>query len=180
MVWSVLGSFALYLATALAVSRITDQAGWMMAILHPDAFYPPWSRPIVLLFGLSGVAIALIVPAMPWAALLARGRLRPASLFHRSFALNLIQATAFVSLWKASAGHVPPGSVFIAWQMLVAALGLVVLSRGPGKHRAVKILDDSRFLRAGVFAILIVLPTLLWGKTFIENRSGDGTESWVF
>jgi hypothetical protein len=28
--------------------------------------------------------------------------------------------------------------------------------------------------------ILIVLPTLLWGKTFVENRSGDGTESFEF
>lgn len=120
ILWWVVGICSLYLATAPMVADITGQAASVAPIWAAQAVYPNWSLPVLLLFGLSGVAIALFVPAAAWAVVLAGGRLRAASLFRRAFALNLFQATAFLTVWKAFAGVVPSRPVFIAgrpsWQ----------------------------------------------------------------
>ena len=179
ILWWVVGIFVLYLATAPVVADLAGQAASVAPIWTPQVVYPIWSRPVLLLFGLSGVAIALFVPAAAWAAALAGRRLRAASLFHRAFVLNLIQATAFVSVWKAFADVVPSRPVFIAWQALVAAIGLVVMHRAR-QTQGVHAVDRSRPLLIGGLVLLVLLPTLLWGKTFVEDSSGDGNEAFEF
>jgi len=179
VLWIVLGTFGLYLATSPIIASLAGEAITQARAWSSDGYYPAWSRPFVLLFAISGVAIALVVPALAWAAVLARAPLRPASLFHRAFALNLLQAVAFISVWKAFAGSVPARPVFIAWQACVAAAGLGVLQRSPAA-RAPIAKDAARPALAGVFVLLVLLPLFLWGKTFVEDSSGDGTESFEF
>lgn len=179
ILWCVAGTFVLYGATAPLITRLTGQAMSVAPVWSPQAVYPLWSRAVVLLFGLSGVAIALFVPAAAWALALAEGRLRAANLFHRAFLLNLIQATAFVSIWRASAGVVPTRLVFIAWQAFVATIGLIVMFRGRHSNRVLAV-DNSRPLLIGGLMLLVLLPAFLWGKTFVEDGSGDGTEAFEF
>jgi len=179
ILWLVVGTFVLYLATAQVVARITGQTASTAPVWSAEAVYPTWSQPVVLLFGLSGVTIALFVPAVAWALIVAGGRLRAASLFHRTFGLNLIQATAFVSVWKVFAGAVPPRPIFIAWQALVAAAGLVVLFRARYRTRIPPV-DSRGPLLVGVLVLVILLPAFLWGKAFVEDGSGDGTEAFEF
>jgi hypothetical protein len=177
--WRVAGTFLLYGATAPVIARLTRQAVAVAPVWNPQAVYPLWSRAVVLLFGLSGVAIALFVPAVAWALALAEGRLRAAALFPRAFLLNLIQSTVFISMWKASAGIVPTRPVFIAWQALVATIGLVVMFRTRDSN-AIRPVDNWRPLLIGGLLLLVLLPAFLWGKTFVEDGSGDGTEAFEF
>jgi hypothetical protein len=178
LAWWVAGIYLVYLATALIVARTTGQP-FNQLLLTPEVGAHAWLQPAVLLFGLSGVAIALIVPAVPWVYVFARSpQVRAASVFHRAFAINLIQATAFVSAWKALAGHVPPRPSFIVWQAMISAIGLLVLWRTQ-RARPLRA-GNRRTLLLGAAVVLVLLPTLLWGKTFVEDASGDGTEAFEF
>jgi hypothetical protein len=176
--WAVAGTFVLYLLTTPMVARSVGQAA-LAPVLTGTAVYPTWFVPVVLLFALSGVAIALFVPGAPWVLAVAGGRLRAASLYHRAFAFNLIQATVFVSAWKAFAGAVPSRPAFIAWQALVAFVGLLVLRRSRYKN-GIRLDLTLRPLLVGGVVLLILLPLFLWGKTVAENGSGDGTEAFEF
>ena len=177
--WAVAGAFVVYLATSLIVARIADQASLVSPMLSAEVASPMWSRFFVLLFGLSGVAIALIVPGLAWVCVLARGRaLRAASLFHRAFALNLIQATVFVSFWKMTIGAAPCRPAFIAWQALVASVGLLAMKRGGSTFPLRR--DGWRSLLVGTAVLLVLLPAVLWDKIFVEDGSGDGTEAFEF
>jgi hypothetical protein len=179
VVWTVVGSFALYLVTASVLATATGQAVWTLLVWNPEIVYPLWLRPCTLAFGLSGVSIALVVPALPWVLVLARRPLRPAPLYQRAFLLNLLQTTLLLSASKALLGHVPTRAVFILWQATVAGSGLLALVRmGLGRQRAP--IDSTRPVVAGVLVLLLGLPTLLWDKTFVEDSSGDGTEAYEF
>ncbi len=179
IVGCVVGVFCLYLVTALVVASFAGHTMWATPAWSVDVEYQLWARPVVLLFGLSGVALALIVPTLPWAVVLAGRALRPASLFSRAFALNLIQTTVFLGVCKAVAGTVPPRPAFVLWQALIAAVGLGLMLRARSWPRA-RGRDASRILIAGVLVLLIALPAFLWNKTFVEDGSGDGTESFEF
>ncbi len=177
--WLVVGTFFCYFATAPVVAQITGQAMWVTPVWSAQADYPIGLRLVVLLFGLAGVAIASFVPAVAWALTLAGGRLRAASLFHRAFILNLVQATAFISLWKAFEDGVPSRPIFIAWQALVAGSGLLVMFRASRRDGG-RPVDISRPLLIGGIVLLLLLPGFLWGKTFVEDASGDGMEAFEF
>jgi len=179
VIWTVVGSFALYLVTAGVLATATGQAISTLPVWNAELAHPLWLRPFTLSFGISGVSIALVVPALPWALVLERKPLRPAALYQRAFLLNLIQATLLLSAAKALLGHVPTRAVFILWQATVAGSGLLVLVRaGLGRQRAP--IDCARPVVAGVLVLLLGLPTLLWDKTFVEDSSGDGTEAYEF
>lgn len=164
----------MYFSTLPVIAAVSARA---------TALAPTWSsdadRALLLLFGLAGVSIALLVPALAWASALAGTQLRAASLFHRAFMLNLLQATLFVSVYKAFAGSVPSRTAFIAWQALIAASGLGVLARARVRS-TVAPLDNVRPALTGVLVILLVLPAFLWGKIFVEDGSGDGIEAFEF
>jgi hypothetical protein len=176
----VAASFAVYFATAPIVAHIQGEPASFASVWNGEEFHPTWSIPIVLLFALSGVAIALFVPALPWTLVLAGGHLRAASLFSRAFALNLLQAVAFISLWKALGGIVPARPVFIGWQAFIALLGIVVLVHRRARGRSAKSLDGFRSLLVAGFVLLFLLPLFLWGKVFVEDADGDGTEAFEF
>ncbi len=71
--------FATYVITSPVVAHLARASVWTLPAWAPGVDYPGWARAIVLLFAFAGVALALVVPALPWAELLARAPLRPAS-----------------------------------------------------------------------------------------------------
>jgi hypothetical protein len=177
--WSVAGAFLVYLGTAPVVASLAGESFGLAPVWSARVVYPLWSRPFVLMFGLSGVLVALFAPGVGWAVALAGYRLRAAALFCRAFVINLIQATALLTMWKAFTGTVPSRPVFIAWQALVAAAGLVVMFRSRRRGSARQV-DEWRVLLIGALVLLLILPFFLWGKTFIEDASGDGNEAFEF
>ena len=84
-----------------------------------------------------------------------------------------------MSVWKACVDIVPSRPIFMAWQALVAAIGLIVMHRARRAYRE-RAVDRSCPLLIGGLVLLVLLPALLWGKTFVEDGSGDGTEAFEF
>ena len=173
-----MGTFLVYLTAASVLALITGQAVTDVPVWSHGITYPLWSLPIVFVFGITGVSVALLIPTIAWAQVLSHGSLRPAILFHRAFTVNLIQAIVFVGFWKASAGAAPNRMIFVAWQALVAASGFLVLiiTHHARNHPG----EDLKPFLAGCFVLLVLLPVFFWGKIFVENFSGDGVECFEF
>lgn len=176
--WLVAVVFVVYAASGQILAVIQGLSVTVVPAWSAANVYPAWAQAVALAFGLSGVAIALVVPALAWVCALSAPRLRAAPLFHRSFAANLGQAVVFISLWKAVHGTVPPRTVFIAWQALVTAAGVFILWRS--RRPALRSRDAVRPAVGGGIVIVLILPLLLWGKVFVEDASGDGTEQFEF
>lgn len=171
-------TFSIYVVSGQVLASVLGLSLWSVPVWDATNAYPMWASFVALAFGISGVAIALIVPTLAWIVAVSRPGLRTAALFHRAFATNLIQAVVFISAWKAFEGVVPPRAVFIGWQAVVTVVGLGLSWR---RHRGLwPSRDGPRLVVVAGTVLLLCLPLFLWSKIAIENGSDDGTEQFEF
>lgn len=181
IIWCSIGSFGIFVASAVLLGKITGLPASEVPVFLHGFDYPIWSLPAILAFAVSGTFFALFVPGFVWIINLSKLPISFSSLFHRAFVINLILAIIGMSLWKAISGLPPSRTTFIAWQIIITLPGLIVFYKK--SRRSSTVASNPNINRAfliGLLVVFVMLPILLWGKVFVEDLSGDGTECIEF
>lgn len=173
--------FGLYLLSSFILAKTTGLSISEVPVIDHGKLYPLWVLPAVAGMALSGTAISLLLPGIPWCLVFQRSRLCLTRLFYQSFVINLLQYGIVMTVWKAIFGTSPSRAEFVIWQAAVTFVGFIILYKR--KTRNGLDMADSRQAHVfliGAIVILVMLPFMMQQKVFIEDLTGDGTECFEF
>jgi hypothetical protein len=173
--------FVLYLLSSVILAKTTGLPISEVPVFAHGKLYPLWALPAVAGMALSGTAISLLLPGIPWFLVFQRSRLCLTRLFYQSFIINLLQYGIVMTAWKAIFGISPTRAEFVIWQAAVTLVGFIILFKRNNRH-CLEIADSSqaRVFLIGALVILVILPFMMQQKVFIEDLTGDGTECFEF
>jgi hypothetical protein len=175
-----LSLFGIYLLSSAILAEESGFSFFKVPVMIHNITYAIWALPAVAGMALSGATISLLLPGIPWFLFFQKTRLCMARLFYQSFIINLIQAGIALTIWRFLFDVAPSREQFVLWQAIVTLIGFFALFNKSRQDSPEIDRFQLRIFWVGVLIILVILPLMMWGKVFIENLTGDGTECFEF